>query len=203
MPTSHRDSDPFQTWLRSVEAEARRLLRRSARPVCDHDDIVAEVVAGAWTQGSHLMERYPQPHVYAGVRTRHAAESFYRSARSQRGEGARLHRAADGSVAPGRTVVSADALVGGIEAVAGGDGFEDDVLEHLVHVQQVDRVMSACAGGVSADDLEAYLLVEAHGWSVADVARLHGVVRETMSRRVSAVREAVREAAGRALRPPV
>ncbi|MFZ9040509.1 MAG: hypothetical protein ACO225_02395 [Ilumatobacteraceae bacterium] len=190
-PFRHIDPDQFSVWLSQLELECRRLLSHSGRPLADHDDIVSIVVSHAWEKGTCLMDAYPSATLYARVRVPHAAESFYRTNRAQRGEGARLRRSADGDVAAGRTVVSIDATPSlGSTAVA-IDGPEDQVVDAIGVADTIEDVLRALVGVVPDEDIVAYVLVHAHGWTVVDVAGRAGIARETACRRIGRVRRAI------------
>ena len=187
----HIDPDQFSGWLSQLEFECHRVLARSGRPHADHDDIVSIVVTRAWEKGTSLMEAYPSASTYAQVRTRHAAESFYRTNRAQRGEGSRLRRSVDGDVAATRAVVSIDAtpFVGG--AAVAAEGPEERVVDAIGVAGTIEDVLRALVGVVPDEDIVAYVLVHAHGWTVVEVAARAGIARETACRRIGRVRRAI------------
>jgi DNA-directed RNA polymerase specialized sigma24 family protein len=193
------EGDRFASWLSRLQNESYRVLRRSRRPRGDHDDIVSVVVVEAWNLGSSLMDEYRVPEVYARVRTPHAAESFYRRERVQRGEGARLRRHIDGTVAAGRTVISFEAAP--VES-ATTDDLEDRILDVAVARAEVGRVLRACAGQVRRADIETYVAVKAHEVPIVEVARRQGLARETVGRRVARV-DRLLKAQARGFDPPV
>lgn len=189
------EPDQFSGWLSQLELECRRILVRGGRPRADHDDIVSIIMAKAWESGPDLMDAYVSASTYAGVRTPHAAESFYRTNRAQRGEGARLRRTSDGDVVAGRTVVSIDAgSHGGSHGVATSTlvaGPEESVVEAIRTADSIRDVLRALDGVVTDDDVADFVLVHAFGLTVGEVARRRGVTRETASRRISRVRRAI------------
>ena len=193
----HFVPDHFGGWLSQLEFESRRVLARSGRPSSDHDDIVSIVVAQAWEAGVDLMNAYESARTYANVRTRHAAESYYRSNRAQRGEGSRLRRSTEGDLTAGRTGLSIDATMnaGSISggAIAVVDGPEERVVGEMDVSDSVREVLAAIGSQVPADDIVDYVLVHALDMTVAEVADRRGVTRETASRRISRVRRAIEQ----------
>lgn len=197
-PRIHEE-DHFSTWLIRLQKHTLQALRTSGRPRADHDDIVSAVVAEAWSKGPSIMVKYPNASVYASVRVRHAAESYYRRERSQRGEGSRLFANADGTMAPGRSVVSADASVdraegtgrSSYERVITDPGFEDDLLDSLAGCDHLRRVLDACSDSISDHDLDLFVLNRVYGHTVVELAAFNRVTRETMSRRLSRISKVI------------
>lgn len=195
MSVRMHEEDPFSAWLVRLQICSRRALRSSGRPRSDHEDIVGSVLADAVAAGPALMERYPNASVYASVRTAHAAESHYRRERVQRGEGARIHRNADGTMAPGRRVLSADSPAFGengddrsyYDRATSSPGFETDLVDSIVGGDRLRAILTACAGEISAQDLDLFILNRAYGHTVVELADFHRVTRETMSRRLSRI----------------
>lgn len=195
------EEDRFAGWLARVRQQSLRIAAASGRPRCDHDDLVSAIVAEAVDHGAALMERYPDACVYARVRFRHAAESFYRRERAQRGHGARLRSDGGGDLVVSRPVVSYEAARdNGVEVVADHD--DDRVVELISARDRLGSVLSVCALRVSLDDMAAYVLKEAYGVPVSDLAAERGVTRETMSRRISRVARVV-DSVVRRPEPPV
>ena len=199
MSARTHEEDPFSAWLVRLQHCSRRALRTSGRPRSDHDDIVATVVADAWAAGPTIMDRYPNASVYASVRTAHAAESHYRRERAQRGEGARIHRNSDGTMSPGRAVLSADAPSlsesgddrSFYDRATTNPGFEADLVDSIVGNDHLRAILSACAGEISGHDLDLFILVRGYGHTVVELAEFHGVTRETMSRRLSRISKVI------------
>lgn len=210
MTVRTHEGDPFSAWLVRLQTCSRRALRTSGRPRDDHDDIVATVVADAWAAGPGIMQRYPNASVYASVRTAHAAESHYRRERVQRGEGARIHRNPDGTMAPGRRVLSADTPAFGdngddrsyYDRATSSPGFEADLVDSIVGGDRLRAILTACAGEISAHDLDLFILNRAYGHTVVELADFHRVTRETMSRRLSRISRVI-EARRAWFGPPV
>jgi DNA-directed RNA polymerase specialized sigma24 family protein len=210
MSAHFHEEDRFSTWLIQLRRTVLQALGASGRPRADHGDIASSIVADAFAAGPELMERYPIASVYASVRVGHAAESFYRRERAQRGEGSRLYRQQDGTLAPGRRVNSADASAfrdstdgsSVYERATTEFGFEDDLVESIVGGETLRSILRACGGGVTSQDLDLFVLVKAYGHSVTELAEFHGVTRETMSRRISRVSKLI-EANRSWFEPPV
>lgn len=199
MSAEFNEKDRFSAWLVQLQHRLLSALRTSGRPRADHGDIASIAVADAMAKGPSIMDRYPNPAVYASVRVRHAAESYYRSDRAQRGEGSRLYGKADGTLEPGRRVVSADAAatseVGDersyYERSITVPGFEDDAVDAIVGGDLLRSILTACAGAISQQDLDLFVLNKAYGHSVSELAAFHHVTRETMSRRLSRVTKVI------------
>lgn len=199
MSSRIHEEDHFSTWLIRLQKHTLRALRTSGRPRSDHDDIVSVVVADALAKGSSIMERYPNAAIYASVRVRHAAESYYRRERSQRGEGSRMFANSDGTVSPGRSVISADAPLDNADGdsrsyydrVTSTSGSEDDLLDSIVGGDHLRRVLDACADAISNHDLELFVLNRVYGHTVVELAEFNHVTRETMSRRLSRISKVI------------
>lgn len=179
-----------------VEAVFREVMRVAAKVRRgDPGDLADEISAEVLEQPQSVMARYPDPVRYARERARHAGISLDRRERVQRGEGARLFNAADGSQRPGRVGVAGDAAVGDggpslFSLLTDPHGqFDDASVERLVAHAALRRSVA----GLSRQQLAELLLVDGLGYEVTEVAALFGQRRETISRRLSHTRRHVRE----------
>lgn len=176
--------------FRAVHAVVAR--RRSAD---DAIDIASEVVAVFLVDPERIMAAYPDAEAYARAAVRHATIDFDRRQRAQRGQGARLRALPDGEVTVRRSVVSGDAP--GLDgAPTPFDSLADQraaaVDDQVSAWLDSQGTLAALLEGESPDDRRALFLVDGLGYTVHEVAALGGVRRETMSRRLNAVRRRVR-----------
>lgn len=135
------------------------------------------------------MAAYPDPLVYARAVIANAMIDCDRTQNAQRGAGAKVVYGTDGVGRTGRTIVSGDAPTGEGMAplfdllVDAGDGVEDTVVTTLDAARTVAWILDAIR---ATDPLaaEAWWLVTAQGLTQDEAARLQGVARETVNRRV-------------------
>jgi len=183
----------------SVEEYVRRVMREVMRIIgavhgkFDADDIAQTIGMHVVRNCVTIMAKYPDPAVYARRRTKHAAISYDRTQRSQRGEGVRLFDQGDGTKRPGRQFVSGDAPGrDGSPALfdnAKGrtNGFEADIDEWI----QASETLQRCCTGIPKAHLEEVMLVDGCGYTVLEVAIMRGQARETVSRRLNATRRRI------------
>lgn len=185
----------------SIEEYVQRVMREVMRIIgavhgqFDADDIAQTICLHVYRNCVTIMAKYPDPAVYARRRTKHAAISFDRNQRAQRGEGVRLYEQADGTKRPGRQYVSGNAT-GRDGAPALFDnakgrthGFEADVDEWI----QASETLQHCCHGIPAAHLEEVMLVDGCGYTVLEIATMRGQARETVSRRLNATRRRIRK----------
>jgi RNA polymerase sigma factor (sigma-70 family) len=198
-PSSSTDAprEEVAAYIAAVHRTARDVLVRIHR-VWDADDIASEIALALAADATLVMTAYPDPAVFARVRAGHAAIEHQRRQRVQRGEGARVFRHADGTVHPGRTVVS-----GNVAPTEGGDEWlvtyvdpADLLDERLADQLLVSALLADALDGLAVCEREELFLIDGLGWTVQEVAEMRGQRRETVSRRVNAAR---RQARARAL----
>lgn len=189
MARSHRTSDPRVDYIAVVVRVITRKL--STRRPWDVDDIAQAEASRLWPRIAVIMAAYPNPATFGAVRARHAAIQWDREQQVQAGEGARLVEKPDGTVAPARQVVSGDAVVNddGVELFSrlGGTGvdlLEDGVVDSLERAALLERALV----GLSAVDRAILYMVDGYKIPVSEVADMHGITRESMSRRISKLR---------------
>ena len=192
-PTARFDSS-VQEYVVRVMREVMRIIG-AVHGQFDADDIAQTISLHVLRNHVVIMAKYPDPAMYARRRLRHAAISFDRNQRAQRGEGVRLFQQADGTKRPGRQYVSGNATGrDGSPALfdnAKGRsyGFEADVDEWI----QASETLQRCCHGIPAAHLEEVMLVDGFGYTVLEIASLRGQARETVSRRLNATRRRIRK----------
>jgi RNA polymerase sigma factor (sigma-70 family) len=195
-PSTDAPREEVAAYIAAVHRTAREVLVRIHR-VWDADDIASEIALALAADATLVMTAYPDPAVFARVRARHAAIQYQRRQRVQRGEGARVFHHADGTVHPGRTVVSGNVTPteGGAEwLVTYVDG--SVLLDEQLTDQMLASVLLADAlDGLAVSEREELYLIDGLGWTVQEVAEWRGQRRETVSRRVNAARRLARERA--------
>lgn len=179
-------------YFSTVQRHVVRML--AARPF-EADDVAQSVVARWWHRRDMVISRYPDPWKFAKVAARHALISWQRTERSQRCQGSRLVRHADGSATPAREWLSGDRALSGFDTehdlfsliAAAGPTPEDVVVEQL----WADQLCAGAYRGLSPADIAVFELVELQGYQVTELARHMGVARETLARRLSRIRHAI------------
>lgn len=179
--TSHvqrraRRIDPFPVWLAAARTAAFQRARKAGRTEVDAADISQEVALYAAEFGVSIMTAYPNPEVFAAVRTYHASIGWDRRDGSQSGTGA----------AYGRTKLSLSA--------GSGDGLgydhlpasADDVDATVEGYQRDQAVRLLVATELDPHTARWVWDVKGHGLKVSAVARRDGVSREYVSRAVNA-----------------
>jgi len=179
-PRSRRTTDEFTEWLEaaSKSAHARALANRATAE--DAADIRQEVVEYALRYGRSIIAVYPNPHIFAAVRTFHAGITWARRNARQSGQGSGF----------GRSQLSLD-----IEFEAGSNpsdlfASDFDTAEIAERRQLSDAVRLIVGATLDTRTARWVWDVKGDGLSVAEVARRDGVARETVSRAINgAVRQ--------------
>lgn len=182
-----------EAYLEAVQRTIVRVLARlGARAAAAADDVAQEVVVALLARTGRLalvMERYPDPVVYARARASHAFTQWERAVRADRGEGARLVVRADGSLRVARTVIAGDA------PLPGGDGqhwdlvaAQPDTTDDLVDLLAAWPKAVEFIATLDPSDREIVVLVLGFGYQVTEVAARLGIARETAARRLSRIR---------------
>ena len=182
----------------------REVVRRlKGRRLHDADDIAQRVCEMFLLHAEVFMAKYADAGRFAAAVTRNAEISYDRSQRAQRGEGVQLVKAADDTLHPRRQYISGNAPLGG-HWVAGGTGqqfdrvtdrsehFTDRVLNDIM----ADELLEQCLCGLEQSDRELLLRVDGNGEAILDLAIERGQARETVSRRVSRIRQQVQQNVG-------
>ncbi|MFZ9629372.1 MAG: hypothetical protein ACO3C1_08470 [Ilumatobacteraceae bacterium] len=200
--TTSPRTDPFAEFERAdrevqqwATALVRAVVRCCRRPAAADDvaiGVVIDVLALPLAAQLRLIDEYPDPMAYARLVVGRALVDHDRTERVQQCRGARLFTDADGTVQPGRTWAYGDAPVG-----HGGESLFDlmvsdaDVATEVVDRLDTDRLLDALLDGL--DDDERWLLtrVDGLGQQINDIAGEYGVVRETLSKRLSKIRARV------------
>jgi DNA-directed RNA polymerase specialized sigma24 family protein len=169
-----------------------RVVAVSRRTRSEHDarDIAQSVVEQFLRSPVDVMDKYPDPVVYASVRTGHAGLDFDRSQRKQRCEGTRLVTNAAGERKRARTYVSGDA------ALFDGDGQLFDIIvdgsadfvETIAAAYDTRGILDCCLRGLTEADRELLYWVDGQGMYITEVAKIVGQRRETLNRRLSKIR---------------
>lgn len=187
-----RDDDRVQHWA----AELVRDLVRCSRRTDSADDVAMRVVVQVLEmplgEQLRLIDDYPDPMAYARLVVGRALVDFDRAERVQQCRGARLFTDTDGTVQPGRTWASGDAPVG-----HGGESLFDlfatsaDPIDDLVDQLDGGALLDMLLDGLDADERWLLTRVDGLGEQIIDLAPEYGVVRETLSKRVSRLRDRV------------
>jgi RNA polymerase sigma factor (sigma-70 family) len=168
-----------------------RVVAISRRTRSEHNarDIAQNVVEQFLRSAEVLMAKYPDPTLYAAVRTGHAGSDFDSKERTQRCEGARLVRNAAGDTARGRTWESGDApLFDGEGRLFDTFAEEGDFVEAHAAAAEVDFILNICLAGLTAADRELLRRVDGEGYTITQVAAEIGQRRETVNRRLTKIR---------------
>lgn len=179
-PRSRRTTDEFTSWLEEAAKSAYARARADQASAQDAADISQEVVEYALRYGRSIVAVYPNPHIFAAVRTFHAGIAWARRNATQSGQGSGF----------GRSQQSLD-----IE-FEDGTCLGDSIVSDFDTVETAERRLLSDAVrlvvGTTLDSRTARWVwdVKGDGLSVAEVARRDGVARETVSRAVNgAVRQ--------------
>ena len=170
-----RRTDEFAEWLQATEASAFARARAAQWPFVDACDISHDVVEYALRQGRAILALYPDPHIFAAVRTYHAGIAWVRREGVQSGQGAGFGRARQdlhATLSNGKTL--AETLPSPF-----------DTAESALEWVHGDAVRLAMASSLDPRTARWVWDVKALGLTVADVARRDGVSRETVSRAVN------------------
>jgi DNA-directed RNA polymerase specialized sigma24 family protein len=137
-----------------------------------------------------LIEKYPDPLVYASVRTSHAGIDFERSERKQRCEGTHLKKNAAGERTRGRTGISGDA-----PRPAGEGPLFDclvdvrvDFVETIAAADEAGAILERCLQGLAQADRHLLYSVDGHAMYITELAKKTGQRRETLNRRLTKIR---------------
>lgn len=194
-----------------IDALMRAVIRAVAgRRAADADDIgaaaVTQFLGNDAAVRAAIIARYPDAVVYGRIIARHAMVDHDRRQRVQRGEGARIFRDASGLTRPGRVATSGDATgADGAPSVFdrtadNGPAVEEHVVDQLDALTQLAGLLHDFTDG----DRDLLLRIDGHGQPIIDVAAAMGIRRETLSRRLSRLRQrATRNAALMLAMPPL
>ena len=175
----------------AVFREAIRFCRRHGQH--DASDIAQAVAESFLTDAERIMARFPNPARFAHGTARYAAISFARRERVQRGEGTRLADLGGGSFAPRRRYLSGNATLADSEFELFDTLVDtsEPVADKVARECDIGALLARCMAGISPIDRELLMLVDGMGYSVKEVADLVGQRRETVSRRITRVRQQV------------
>lgn len=145
-------------------------------------DVIQYTIVELLGRITHIMSKYPDPAHYVGARFSNVVTDHSRRQGAQRGEGARFDR----------TVASADEehTAWKLQQVVSGDSF--DLADHLDKIALVKRVNTV----LTTDEQRLFDLVFVKGLSVTEVAKMVGLRRETVSRKLSDAKKRARKAIG-------
>lgn len=180
-----------EAYAASLHRVVVQLLRRRHRALGPfaQDDIAQEVVVRFLEDPVRVMSAYTQPVVYAMASLRSRATDFERRERSQRGEGARLVATAEG-LRPRRIAISLDHGHRG----TGDRGADWQIAdprsgsEHVLDRMEVEHILSI----LTVRERGVLLGVDGYDYSVAEIAEILGLRRETVSRLLNRVRRLTR-----------
>jgi RNA polymerase sigma factor (sigma-70 family) len=179
----------------------REVVRRlKGRRLHDADDIAQRVCEMFLLHAEVFMAKYTDAGRFAAAVTRNAEISYDRTQRAQRGEGVYLVRSEDGTMHPRRQYISGNAPVGG-HWTTGHAGEQFDLItdrsEHftdrVLNAMAADELLEHCLRGLEQHDRELLLRIDGNGETVLDLAIERGQARETVSRRVSRIRQQVEQ----------
>lgn len=194
-------SSTHQSLESAIARYAEVLLREATRRATfkrrglDADDIASDIAVKFLKAPEVIMATYPDPAVYARVALQHACVAHDRAQRVQRCEGVRLITKADGVTSTGRSWISGNALITDTDsevfdlAPDTGGSFEDHLVEGIDATLEFWRR----AEGLPPERVREVLDIDGHGYEVAEVAARCGQRRETVSRRVNATRQHLRQ----------
>lgn len=172
--------DAFVLWLEALTVSAYRRAVLAGRSDADAADISQEVALYALTRGRSIMDDYPSPEIFAAVRTFHAGVGWDRRNGSQGGAGAMF----------GRQQQSLYADLGDGLTLHDTLACPYDTAEEVQRRVFGDAIRLKVATTLDPRTAQWVWDVKGHGMTVSDVARRHGVPRETVSRAVnSALRQ--------------
>ena len=139
------------------------------------------------------MARFPNPAQFARGTALYTVISFARSERVQRGKGTQLADLGGGSFAPRRRYLSGNATLANSEFELFDTLVDtsESVADKVARECDIGALLARCLAGVSPIDCELLMLVDGMGYSVKEVATLVGQRRETVSRRITRVRQQV------------
>lgn len=175
MPTPARSFPMWQQdrYLAVVRDEALRVATAQYGPFAA-DDIAQDVVAKLFVRIAEMMEKYPDPVVYARAVTRHEGVDHLRRDNAQRCAGALNQR-------PNVYGDKPDELTG-TTLFEGLDRHEADVADQVVDVLEADYRWAEIQLGVPARELQAFVLTCLEGHSDTEAGVIMGVTRETVNR---------------------
>jgi DNA-directed RNA polymerase specialized sigma24 family protein len=179
MPTTltrlRRPIDVFAIWLEAATTSAVRRALAAGRREADANDIGQEVAEYALTRGAAIMDDYPNPEIFAAVRTFHAGVGWDRRNGAQAGMGAAFGRRQESLHAESHE----------------GFALQDALMSHVdtgaIVEQRLlgDAVRLTIAATLDQRTARWVWDVKGHGLKVSEVARRDGVPRETVSRAVN------------------
>lgn len=170
-----RQRDEYAEWLRIARELAYGRARAAGRSDADASDVSQQVVEYALRHGRAIMTAYPNPRLFAAVRTGHAGVAWARREGVQCGQGAVFGRAKE----------TLHAELGDGQTLADTLASYDDTAEAAVQHLRDDAVRLAVATSLDTRTARWVWDVKGYGMTVADVARRDGVTRETVSRVVN------------------
>ena len=159
----------------------------------DASDIAQAVAETFLTDAESIMARFPNPAQFARGTARYTVISFARRERVQRGEGTQLADLGGGSFAPRRRYLSGNATLANSEFELFDTLVDtsESVADKVARECDIGALLARCLAGVSPIDCELLMLVDGMGYSVKEVAALVGQRHETVSRRITRVRQQV------------
>jgi RNA polymerase sigma factor (sigma-70 family) len=181
MTTIHPTSR--DTYVTAYHAELSRILS-NRRTVNGHDvdDVISFAVLRLLKKYDSIVAKNPDPIVFARRSIRNLGHDFHRREAVQRGEGARNERAI-GSLDVGVTTDASGGVVPDFSA-----GYVDDI----ERMQQIEKISAA----LTPEQMRLLTLVDGHDMTVSEVAKIVGLRRETVSRKVSKARTHARKTLG-------
>jgi len=197
VPNKHTTTTPgrqpgnVDEYATAVFHETIQFCRRRGQH--DASDIAQAVAESFLTDAERIMARFPNPARFAHGTARYAAISFARRERVQRGEGTRLADLGGGSLAPRRRYLSGNATLADSEFELFDTLVDtsEPVADKVARECDIDALLARCMAGISPIDRELLMLVDGMGYIVKEVADLVGQRRETVSRRITRVRQQV------------
>ena len=170
-------------YVTAYHAELSRILS-NRRTVNGHDvdDVISFAVLRLLKKYDSIVAKNHDPIVFARRSVRNLGHDYHRRQAVQRGEGARNERTI-GSLDLG---VNTEASGGVVPDFAAG------YVDEVERMQQIDKISAV----LTADQMRLLMLVDGHDMSVSEVAKIDGLCRETVSRKLSKARTHARKALG-------
>ena len=181
MTTIHPTSR--DAYVTAYHAELTRIFS-TRRTVNGHDvdDVISFAVLRLLKKYDSVVAKNPDPIVFARRSIRNLGHDYHRRQAVQRGEGARNERAI-GSLDFGAAADSIGGVVPDFSA-----GYVDEV----ERMQRIEKISAA----LTPEQMRLLTLVDGHDMTVSEVAKIVGLRRETVSRKVSKARPYARKTLG-------